>query len=143
MSAVCGGPVRVRVRAASVFGFALFLSGCTSPVPLPEGDSTRVPAAPPGFVNKVWMVDRSPSVARGQLYVFLSEGTLVIASSTGTPSFGKWSDEGGMLTMVEEGIPYKVDVVELTDDMFSIRINNPGPPVEMTMVPAEVPPRSK
>jgi hypothetical protein len=83
-----------------------------------------MPAAPPGFVNKVWMVDRSPSVARGQLYIFLSEGTLVIASSTGTPSFGKWIDEGGMLTMVEEGIPYKVDIVELTDDTFSIRVHN-------------------
>jgi hypothetical protein len=30
-------------------------------------------------------------VAGGELRVFLSEGTLVMASSHGTPAFGTWS----------------------------------------------------
>jgi len=38
--------------------------------------------------------------------------------------------------MVEDGIPYPVEILELTEDRFRIRTRNPGEPVEMTLVPA-------
>ena len=41
------------------------------------------------------------------------------------------------MTLVEEGIPYKVDILRLSRDEFRIRSNNPGEPVEIRFVPAE------
>jgi len=76
------------------------------------------------FVNTVWRVSNSSSVAPGTLYVFLSEGTLVITSPNNKPALGWWKYEGGALTMVEEGISYKVDILKLGKDEFRIRSNN-------------------
>lgn len=70
------------------------------------------------------------------LYVFLSEGTLVMASPHGKPAFGTWKSEGGKLTMVEEGLPYEVDILKLDAEGFTIRSHNPGEAVTIEMVPA-------
>ena len=78
----------------------------------------------------------SNGVAPGQLYVFLSEGTLVIASPNGKPALGRWKQEGRSFTMIEEGIGYPVEILELTHDRLRIRMKNPGEPVEMTLVNA-------
>jgi heat shock protein HslJ len=90
-----------------------------------------------GFVNRVWKVSQSSSVAPGTLYAFLSEGTMVIASEHGTPSFGKWRQKEGTLTLVEEGLPYRTEILRQSRDTFRIRMHNPGEPVEITFVPAE------
>ena len=74
------------------------------------------------------------------MYAFLSDGTLVVASPQGKPSLGTWKYENGKLTMVEEGIPYDVDVLKLEADRFAIRSHNPGEPVDIEMVPAPSPP---
>jgi hypothetical protein len=92
------------------------------------------------FVNKVWQVKHSTSVAPGQLYVFLSDGTLVMASAHGRPALGSWTFEDSVLTMVEDGIPYRTDILELSDSAFTIRSHNPGPPVDILLVPADAPP---
>ena len=110
-------------------------AGCSSPVPS-EQTSTQPLRAAPSFVNKVWSVQSSNAVTPGQLYVFLSEGTLVIASPNGTPALGRWKQEDQTFTMVEESISYAVEILELTQDRFRIRMRNPGEPVEMTLVPA-------
>ncbi|MBM7112022.1 hypothetical protein [Archangium primigenium] len=114
---------------------ALLLAGCATTSPKPAPAPTPV-TAPTGFVNKVWKVEASPQIQKGQLYVFLSEGTLVIASETGTPALGTWRYEKGALTMVEESRPYPTDILELTANTFRLRMHNPGEPVEMTLVPA-------
>jgi hypothetical protein len=104
-------------------------------------EPSPAPTAPTGvgFVNRVWTVRESTSVAAGTLYVFLSDGTLVITASTGKPSLGRWSAHGDGLTMVEEGIPYEIDVLELSADEFTIRSHNPGEAVVITLVPASSP----
>lgn len=124
-------------RAAVVFALMVgwLFAGCSSPVPS-EQTSTQPRRGAPGFVNRVWSVQSSNAVAPGQLYVFLSEGTLVIASPNGTPALGRWKQEDQTFTMVEEGIAYAVEILELTQDRFRIRMRNPGEPVEMTLVPA-------
>ncbi len=71
------------------------------------------------------------------LYVFLEDGTLVMAGPGGKPAFGSWKRDNGALVMIEESIPYKVDILELTNDTFRIRSHNPGEPVEITLVPAK------
>ncbi len=89
------------------------------------------------FVNRVWRVAESTDVAPGLLCVFLSEGTLVFASPNGKPALGTWNHNGRSLTMVEEGIPYTVDILRLSKTEFRIRSQNPGGVVETRFVPAE------
>jgi hypothetical protein len=118
------------VYKLAIFSFSLVLAACSR-----EGDGRA-----PGFANRVWQVTASSGVAPGTLYVFLSEGTLLVASPKGKPALGTWKYEGGGLTMVEEGIPYKTDVLHLSATEFKIRSNNPGQPVEISLVPALSPP---
>jgi heat shock protein HslJ/uncharacterized membrane protein len=92
--------------------------------------------ASPSYVNRVWRVAESRQVARGALRVFLSDGTLVMTSPGSAPAFGQWNAEGGRLTITEEGLSYPVDVLELGEDAFRIRINGPGEPVEILFEPA-------
>ena len=109
---------------------ALFaLASCSDPPP----------HVAPSFINKVWSVTDSTTVAPGTLYVFLSEGTLVITSSHSTPMTGKWSKTDEGLTMAEEGLSYRVDVLRLTDSEFRIRSHNPGKPVDIGMKVAPAP----
>lgn len=116
---------------------SLLLSACSrQTVPLTPGSNGSEDFSP-SFVNTVWRVSLSTSVEPGTLYVFLSEGTLLITSSHSKPALGTWKYENAVLTMVEEGIPYKADIVKLSKDEFKIRIHNPGEPVEMTLIPAD------
>ncbi len=93
------------------------------------------------FINTVWRVSESSAVAPGTLYVFLSDGTLLITSEHSKPALGTWQHAGGVLTMVEESIPYKVDILNVSAAEFRIRSHNPGGAVEIRMVPADdVPP---
>jgi hypothetical protein len=112
------------------------VSGCSTPQPAER------PAAPGSgqhasdFVNRVWQVAESSGSASGQLYVFLSEGTLVIASTTGTPALGRWQREGDSLTLVEEGIAYPTGIIHLSDEEFRLRSHNPGGQLDLRLVPA-------
>lgn len=92
---------------------------------------------PPPFANRVWKVAASSGVERGTLYVFLGDGTLLITSSHGTPSLGRWEAAGKGLTLVEEGQRYPTEVLALTADTFGIRVRSPGTPLEITLVPAK------
>ncbi len=93
-------------------------------------------ARPTTFVNRVWVVESSEQVARGSLRIFLSEGTMVMASPNATPAFGAWERRGDGLAITEEGIRYPVEILELDDDRFRIRVDGPGEPVEILFAPA-------
>lgn len=95
-----------------------------------------VPKASPSFINKVWKVSQSPAVAKGQLYVFVSDGTLLITAPQQKPSLGTWSYRANKLVMTEEGIAYPVDITDLSDSSFSIRMHSPGEPVDIRFVDA-------
>ena len=90
-------------------------------------------------MNRVWTVAESPQVAAGDTRVFLSDGTMVLSGPNSTPAFGTWRVTNGALTITEEGREYPVDVLELTGDVFRIRIRGPGEPVEIRFAPAEQP----
>ena len=119
-----------------VFTALLFLSGCTKPAVTSEAGSKEPSKPGASFVNKVWRVTKS-STAQDTLYVFLSDGTLVITSPHGKPAIGSWTHTDNALTMIEDGIPYKADILKLEEREFGIRIHNPGEPVEITFGPAE------
>ena len=123
----------------------LALPGCSRPAPAPGADAGTSsapagrPAGPITFVNRVWTVTESPQVALGDIRVFLSDSTLVMASRHGTPALGRWSVAGGQLSITEEGRTYPVDVLELSEDVFRIRIRGPGEPVYIQFGPAPQP----
>ncbi len=104
---------------------ALFLSGCSDPEPQ---------RAAPGFIDIVWKVNDSTTVAPGAVYVFLSDGTLLITRAGDKPLTGSWTQAGGELTMVEEGLSYRTEILELTAESFRIRSHNPGEPVEISLL---------
>jgi hypothetical protein len=114
---------------------ALLLAGCPRPAAAPAPRS----GGSAGFVNRVWKVEKSSSVSPNTMYVFLSDGTLVVTSPQGKPSLGTWKSEAGKLTMVEEGLSYPVDILRLDAGRFTIRSHNPGEPVDIEMVPAPSP----
>lgn len=125
-------------KATTCLATVLFtMLGCSERETNQERHPTPEPEERASFVNRVWRVSESSSVSPGHLYVFLSEGTLVVASPNSKPALGTWKGEGDSLTMVEEGIPYKVDVLGLTKSEFRIKSHNPGEPVEIRFVPAE------
>lgn len=145
--------MRLPVRATLAFTLIGTLAACAAPpaaapaAPVQAQPASQEPAsisaapataatAPATFVNRVWRVADSTAVAPGQLYVFLSEGTLVMTSPSSTPSFGTWRRDGDGFTMVEDGRPYRVDILALTDQEFRIRSHNPGQPVDIRLVPA-------
>ena len=137
-----------RIAAALLITAACATAAC-APAPSREAGVGAAPSAapttaapapaatPPTFVNHVWRVVESTAVAPGHLYVFLSDGTLVITSPTGTPALGTWRQDGDGLTMVEEGRPYRIDVLSLTATEFAIRSHNPGTPVDIRFVRAD------
>jgi hypothetical protein len=134
----------MNTRSRIALALLSLVVGC-SPQRPPRTDSehvaadTSTTAAAASFVNKVWVVAESPQVASGDLRVFLSEGTMVMAGTHGTPALGSWSYRGGQLTITEDSIGYAVDILELTPTVFRIRIHNPGEPVLITFAPAEQP----
>ncbi len=95
-------------------------------------------AAP--FTNKVWEVRGSSAGAAGSLYVFLSDGTLVITRAGNKPMTGAWRAEAdGTITMVEQGLSYRTEILAATKTELRLRSHNPGEPVEITLAPASSP----
>lgn len=138
-----------RGGLAAAFGVAL-LSACSDPKPGPSAaagsnasdtatsDSTAA-ASSPAFANRVWKVGRSSGVERGMLYVFLGDGTLLIASAHGTPSLGRWTHSADTVTLIEEGIPHPAVMHRATADTFEISFTGRGAPLDITFVPAGAP----
>lgn len=127
-----------RILIPALFSLTLLGScgGVTEPHLPSRPEVAQAKPAAATFVNKVWEVTASPDVAAGGLYTFLSTGTLVIVTPHGTPAFGEWAKKGSELSMTEEGISYRVEILNLTPDEFKIRIHNPGKPTEITFHPA-------
>lgn len=103
--------------------------------------ASESPAAmsPATFVDRVWRIVGPAEAEHGALRVFLSEGTLVSASSNSRPALGSWTRMGEAMTITEEGIDYPVEILHLSDCEFHIRIDGPGDPVEIELVPAAEP----
>lgn len=129
---ICG----ISVIASAALFLGCSREGARQEPQEPLRRTERAADDPLSFVNKVWQASDSTGVAPGTIYVFLSEGTLLITSSREKPMVGTWKRDGDKLTMVEEGVPYKVDVLHLSAEEFRIRSNNPGGAVEIRLVPA-------
>ena len=116
------------------------MTACT-PKPEPEDKAATVISSPanPAFINKVWKVVASDSVQVDQLYVFLSDGTLLITSRNSTPLLARWENRDGTLLMIEDGISYQTDILSLSRDELKIRSHNAGGSTTITLQSAEQP----
>jgi hypothetical protein len=94
-----------------------------------SSDSARI-------VNRAWQVASSTAGEPGQLYTFLSDGTLLIASAHGTPYVGSWSYAPGKLTFVEESPAFTLDIERATADTFRVKGTTRGGTLEIVFVPA-------
>lgn len=101
-----------------------------------QGGGDKTGSTQERFVNKVWQIKTSNSIEPGMLYVFLSDGTLVMASPSSQPSLGRWTRTEKGLNLIEEGITYPTEILSLKRDEFRIRSLNPGEPVELQLAPA-------
>jgi ketosteroid isomerase-like protein len=88
------------------------------------------------FINKAWRVKSSSSGSPGSLYMFLADGTLVMAGPNSVPAIGTWKRDGAGLMMIEDSIQYRVEILGLSPGEFRIRSHNPGEPVDILLVPA-------
>ena len=103
---------------------------------MPAPSAVATPSATPAFVDKVWRVAPSSAQQPGTTYTFLRGGALVIDAPGGTPMTGAWRQVDGNLTMVEEGIAYPTDIVELDAAHLVLRSHNPGGTVLIKLVAA-------
>ena len=124
-------------RALHVVLMLGLLAACSKIEPVTPVASAPANEAKPTFVNKVWRVSESTGMSPRQLVVFLSDGTLVFASGNSEPAFGKWRNDKGALTMIEEGTAYPTDILSLSPAEFRIRSHNPGGTVETRFVSAD------
>ncbi|MDP2819901.1 MAG: hypothetical protein Q8O29_16845 [Polaromonas sp.] len=134
--------MKIALRRAGGIAALLLAAACSKG---PDTTAAYPPAGPPsnvkpGFINKVWEVNLSTGVAPGMLYVFLSDGTLVITSPNSKAAFGAWTYKEGVLRMVEESQEYKVDILSLSHDELRLRSNHPKGSVEIMLMPARVAP---
>lgn len=114
-------------------------AAAVAPVPAATTLVAHAPAGAgkaPAFVDKVWRVGPSSTIAPGTIYVFLGNGVLVIHSPGGTPMVGQWRRAAGQLSMVEDGIAYPTDIVTLDAAHLVLRSHNPGGSVLIPLVPA-------
>jgi len=111
--------------------------GCSDRETSQDASSRSAAKATIGFANEVWKVVDSPSGATGELFVFLSDGTLVKTSSESIPEVGKWNFDGACLKIIEGGLPYDADILALNDEEFRIRCHHQQGSYELRFVPAE------
>jgi hypothetical protein len=78
------------------------------------------------LANRIWRVARSTAGDPGAYYLFLDDGSMLIASSHGTPAVGRWRLAGDTLTLLEEGIPHPGSIRTISPDRFGIRLGGPG-----------------
>jgi hypothetical protein len=126
----------LRRWAGPLLVAATMAAGATGAAQAPNKPRAATPDKASSFVNRVWVVVAAGGVAPGTLYVFLSDGALVISSKGNPPGVGRWSGSAAGLVLTEEGRDYKADVVELTVDRFRLRLHNPGEPTDITFAPA-------
>jgi hypothetical protein len=116
-------------------------TGCYTPAPEPPAGDVATAAAqaspPPRLENRVWARVDSAGSPTGELYAFLAEGTLVIASPSGTPLVGSWSRDGGGIVLVEDGQRHETDVVRLEPGELVLRSHHPGGTLDLRFVPAD------
>lgn len=143
--------VCVRVTGSVVCAatlLAAILAGCSPPERTTDAPAIRGTPAPPTLtdplagplVNTAWRVT-SANRAPGTLFVFLSNGTLVMTSCVEVYRLATWRAEtADRLTIVEDTtVQYTADIQALSQDSVSLRLNLRSEQVDLTLEAAQAP----
>jgi hypothetical protein len=144
--------VRVRVTGSVVCAamlVATVLTGCTRSqdatprstprdAPVTPVTATNLVAGP--LANTVWRVT-SGNRAPGTLFIFLSNGTLMMTSCVEVYRLARWRAETmDRLTIVEDvTVQYTADIQALSEDRLSLRLNLRSEQVDLTLEAAQAP----
>lgn len=126
---------------------ALALCACSSGPRSDAPDQTaQAPTIPARSLetrlsNKVWLVSQPTDRAPGSMYIFLSDGTLMMTSCVETYRLATWRSEGqGRLLVTEDpGTSYQVNVLEVAERDLRLRFELRNDTFELTLRAAEVP----
>ena len=129
--------------------FATILAGCTpapdtarsTPVNTPAPPATPVGLAGGPLVSTVWRITSPAGRPLGSFYIFLPNGTLVMTSCVETYRLATWQAETtDRLTIAEDPtVRYIADILALSQDSLSVRLNLRNEQVELTFEPAQAP----
>ena len=142
----------MRLGRAATFGtlvLAALFAGCTpaqdttqrlTPVNAPPPPVAATDRAAGPLVNTVWRIT-SANRAPGTLFVFLSNGTLVMTSCVEVYRLATWRAETtDRLTIVEDiAVQYTADIRALSQDSLSLRLNLKTEQVDLTLEAAKAP----
>jgi hypothetical protein len=128
---------------------ATVLTGCTRSqdatprstprdAPVTPVTATNLVAGP--LANTVWRVT-SGNRAPGTLFIFLSNGTLMMTSCVEVYRLARWRAETmDRLTIVEDvTVQYTADIQALSEDRLSLRLNLRSEQVDLTLEAAQAP----
>ena len=126
----------MRTMRAAARGVALLATACAGGVPAQDSTERSTPTtnqtaavettgpAPGLLLNTVWRVT-SDNRAPGTLFVFLSNGTLMMTSCVEVYRLATWRAETtDRLTIVEDTtVQYTADIQALSEASLSLRLN--------------------
>jgi hypothetical protein len=97
--------------------------------------------APRGLVDRAWLIVAPPGRAPGSLYVFLSDGTLLMTSCVETYRLATWRWSGdGRLEVTEDPITrYTARVLVIEERDLTLRLELVRESVELRLRAADVP----
>lgn len=109
-------------------------------------EATQVTAAAPPttasrLINKVWSVTAPPDRAPGSLYIFLADGTLMMASCVETYRLATWQSQGDDRLVVTEDptTSYGVRVIDQGERDLRLRLELTGENVDLELRAADAP----
>jgi hypothetical protein len=143
----------MRLGRAATFGtvvLAALFAGCTpsqdmtqrsTPVTAPAPPVTALDVAGGPLVSTVWRITNPASRPLGSFYIFLPNGTLVMTSCVETYRLATWQAEmTDRLTIVEDPtVRYTADILMLSQNSLSLRLNLRSEQVDLTFEPAQAP----
>jgi len=126
-----------------------FLAGCTPSQDTTTPTSANTPASPATasgltvgpLMSTVWRITSPAGRPLGSFYLFLPNGTLVMTSCVETYRLATWRAEGtDKLAIAEDPtVSYTADILALSEDGLSLRLNLRSEQVELTFEPAQAP----
>lgn len=143
----------MRSTCSAVFGVTLLaavLAGCTPSQDTTDRSSSANTPAPPvtatnlaagSMVSTVWRTTTPAGRPLGSFYLFLPNGTLVMTSCVETYRLATWQAETAeRLTITEDpSVRYTADILAISRDRLSLRLNLRSEQVELMFEPAQAP----
>ena len=118
--------------------------GLADPPARTEATEVTAPAPPTTtsrLINKVWSVTAPPERAPGSLYIFVADGTLMMASCVETYRLATWQSQGDDRFLVTEDptTSYVVRVIDQGERDLRLRLELVGEYVDLELRAADAP----